>query len=274
MSPEDVARETHDRSNVIADDTASTVNASTSNAVESTGSDGLAFSSGRDKGKDAARSLRQRQRISGHSQSNNSDGAMPGGSSESDRDIKAAHRAAEHEARMVSPVANDAEATQTTVVVGGGILLPGRVANGGTNSPPPSTDNSINPPHNERRESAQQPALPKVDEAGENSSTGGRSRSSRLSNHTVDSDDRPPTPAKDNVLKVAGHAPVGQIVRTQPSNDSNGLKPDSVDSGYGVSRSRSRSGTVGSGEQAKAQISRKSLDKELPPLPKADGGLA
>ncbi|CAK7273767.1 Phosphatidylinositol-4-phosphate 5-kinase [Sporothrix epigloea] len=281
MSPEDVAREAHDRGKAVAAETAAA--APTDNALNSVdvpGSNDTAFSSGRDKGKDVATNIRQRPRLSGHSQSNNSDGSGIGSSSDGDREIKAAHRAAEHEAQKVSPAPNDAEVTQTTVPVGDGILLPGRVASGSPNSPsflqptspPPSADNSMGAPHNERRESMQQPALPKVDEVGENSSTGGHSRSSRLSNHTLECDDRPPTPAKDKVSKSLDSALIAQYVRSQPSNDSNLLKPDSVDSGYGVSRSRSRSGTVGSGEQAKMQmqISRKSLDKELPPLPKTD----
>ncbi|CAK7210218.1 Phosphatidylinositol-4-phosphate 5-kinase [Sporothrix bragantina] len=312
MSPEDVAREAQDRGDSAAADASNAAtsanvapNADSANAVDSLGFEGLAISSGRDKGKDGPNNnnnLRHRSGLSGHSQRNNSDGGAGvgvngasgvggsgvNGSSESGPEIKAAHRAAEHEAEKKTPPApNDAEATQTTVPVGGGMLLPGRVATGGSNSSPslqsssPSlsaslsaNNNPANAPHNERRESMQQPVLPIVDEVGENSSMGGRSRSSRFSNHTVDSDDRPPTPAKDKIHVVAGNAPVGQFGRSGPGNGNGGLKPESADSGYGVSGTRSRSGTVGSGKQVKMQMSRDSLDKELPPLPKLDSGAA
>ncbi|CAK7214212.1 Phosphatidylinositol-4-phosphate 5-kinase [Sporothrix eucalyptigena] len=275
MSPEDVAREAQDRGDAAAADAASSApNAEFGNAVDNLGFEGLAISSGRDnKGKDAVNHLRHRAGLSSQSQRSNSDGARAGGSSESGREVKAAHRAAEYEAEKTSPPA-DTEATQMTVPVGGGMLLPGLVASNSNSSQPSSPSISANGPPNDRRESMQQPALPIVDEVGENSSTGGRSRSSRFSNHTVESDDRPPTPAKDKIPVVAGNAPVSHYDRTGPSIGSNGLKPESADSGYGVSGTRSRSGTVGSGKQVKMQLSRDSLDKELPPLPKLDSGAA
>ena len=127
----------------------------------------------------------------------------------------------------------------------------------------------------------QQPVLPIVDEAGENSSTGSRSHNSRFSSHTAESDDRPATPAKD-VPAVPGQYGGGVRPSGGSSSNLNGnspptppatgyLKPESADSGYGVSGTRSRSGTVGSGRKVKMQLSRDSLDKELPPLPKVDG---
>ena len=282
MSPEDAAREAQDRGDAAAADAASAApNGDVSNAVDNLAFDGLAISTGRDKNKDAGSNLRHRS------------GPGAGASSESGREIKNAHRSAEHEAQKASPAANDAGATQTTVPVSGGMLLPGRVASSGASgsSPSlqplsPSLSASGGPQQQsqgvpsytaERRESTQHPALPIVDEAGESSSLGGRSRSrsSRFSNRTLDSDERPPTPAKDKIPVVAGNAPPGQFGRLgSSSGGSNSLKPESADSGYGVSGTRSRSGSMNLGKQIKLRLSRESLEKDLPPLPPLDSGVA
>lgn len=332
MSPEDVARETQDRGDAAAADAASAAaNGDTSGNATSAGLDGgvAAMASGREKGKDSnihqhgngswSNNLRHRSgAASGHGQ-RNSDGAVIG-NGDSSREVTTAHRAAEYEAQKTSP-ASDNEATQTTVPIGNGMLLPGIVTGSGSSPSlqPSSPAGGGGPPgaHNDRRESMQQPVLPIVEEAGENSSTGGRSRSSRFSNHTVESDGRPATPAKDDEVvagggRVGGGGGFGNAVLAQyavrnkggssngnsssggggstytnsNSNNNNNssnsgpptppatgyLKPESADSGYGVSGTRSRSGTLGSGRKVKMQMSRDSLDKELPPLPRLDGG--
>jgi 1-phosphatidylinositol-4-phosphate 5-kinase len=132
----------------------------------------------------------------------------------------------------------------------------------------------------DRRESTAQ-ALPVVDEAGEGSSNGEvASRDSRLSSRTMESDGRPLTPAKDGEELGAGF---GNPILTHGSRKggspptppvSTHLKPESADSGYGVTGigNRSRSGTTGSGSKVRVQLSRESLDKALPPLPRLDSG--
>ncbi|OAA65239.1 Phosphatidylinositol-4-phosphate 5-kinase [Niveomyces insectorum RCEF 264] len=151
----------------------------------------------------------------------------------------------------------------------------------------------------ERRESTQQPpVLPIVDEAGEGSSTGEPSRESRFSVRTTTTTDTSSDGGGvvggggDGSASASGsggsHNHTGRVTATPPppttttttttppshTPPSAYLKPESADSGYGVSGTRSRSGTmgtVGSGHKVKMQLSRESLDKALPPLPSLDG---
>ena len=134
--------------------------------------------------------------------------------------------------------------------------------------------------------------LPILEEAGEGSTVGNRSRNSRISSTmTTDSDLRPLTPAKDgqdmepgfgNPL-VGTYQHVEQRGRGPPPTPPKlghgyglSMKPDSADSGYGVgilgggSNSGLKSAT-GSQRSSKTTgpISRDSLDKALPPLPRA-----
>ncbi|TQN67952.1 Phosphatidylinositol 4-phosphate 5-kinase its3 [Colletotrichum shisoi] len=120
----------------------------------------------------------------------------------------------------------------------------------------------------ERRESGGQgaPILPVVEEAAEASSLGGRSRGGG----SRDGDDfRPATPAKPGMeSRFAGlrdYAPP-----TPPKGHH--LKPESQDSGYGAlpngnGSTASREGSI----NLKPRLSRDSLDKALPPLPKEAG---
>ncbi|SPQ24814.1 6688802f-91b9-475c-9813-8d2fdf3b3046 [Thermothielavioides terrestris] len=144
----------------------------------------------------------------------------------------------------------------------------------------------------ERRETT---VLPVVEEAAEGPSTGDRSRNSRVSSLLTESDGRPLTPAKDGdemepgfgnpILGVRnGSKGSNGMARPPPTPPKTGqgfdgrAKPDSADSGYGIgSGSGSTSGSNGglkslTGSQKslniRPQISRDSLDKALPPLPK------
>ncbi|KAH9431096.1 hypothetical protein MCOR02_008404 [Pyricularia oryzae] len=133
----------------------------------------------------------------------------------------------------------------------------------------------------ERREPAQPAAiLPVVEEAGEASSMGGRSRSrvSNRSDMSSHSERRPVTPAKDrgrshgfSVLSALKGNQKGLPPPTPPK--SSHLKPESADSGYGVVGGGGhiiKTGRVRSNSDArstKGSISRESLDKALPPLP-------
>ena len=154
----------------------------------------------------------------------------------------------------------------------------------------------------ERRDTT---VLPVVEEAAEGPSTGDRSRNSRVSSLTMESDGRPLTPAKDgdemkpgfgNPLFGGHGSDSGSSSNARPpptppktGNGYNGqLKPDSADSGYGVGGNSGSNGSNGingingingglkslTGSQkslnARSQISRDSLDKALPPLPKVD----
>ncbi|KZL81887.1 phosphatidylinositol-4-phosphate 5-kinase [Colletotrichum incanum] len=120
----------------------------------------------------------------------------------------------------------------------------------------------------ERRESGGQgaPILPVVEEAAEASSLGGRSRGGG----SRDGDDyRPATPAKTGMeARFAGlrdYAPP-----TPPKGHH--LKPESQDSGYGALPNGN--GSAMSREDSinlKPRLSRDSLDKALPPLPKEAG---
>lgn len=138
-----------------------------------------------------------------------------------------------------------------------------------------------NPPTGERRETT---ILPVVEEAAENGSTGKRSGRSQISSN--DSDYRPLTPAKDGSEAQAGFGnPLlrerlrGDPGRPPPTPPKTGhgygspLKSDSVDSGYDMLGAngglRSVTGSQKSGH-GKSSLSRDSLDKALPPLPKLD----
>ncbi|KAK3290614.1 uncharacterized protein B0H64DRAFT_331791 [Chaetomium fimeti] len=163
---------------------------------------------------------------------------------------------------------------------------------------PPNNSGTGKPGHNpnapagERRETT---VLPVVEEAVEGTSTGDRSRNSRVSSLTTDSEVRPLTPAKEGDELAAGFGnPLlgsrdgsrGSSIQARPPptppKTGHGYtgrsKPESADSGYGVGVSGS-SGNGGlkslTGSQRslglRQQISRDSLDKALPPLP--NGGL-
>ncbi|KAL2268305.1 hypothetical protein VTJ83DRAFT_3151 [Remersonia thermophila] len=138
-------------------------------------------------------------------------------------------------------------------------------------------------PSVERREAT---VLPVVEEAAEGTSTGDRSRSSRVSSLLTESDGRPLTPAKDGREKEPGFAnPIlgsrsNSPAYAPPTPPKTGYgytgqqKCESADSGYGVGTGssgsnggmRSRSGSQKS-LHIRPQISRDSLDKALPPLP-------
>jgi 1-phosphatidylinositol-4-phosphate 5-kinase len=123
----------------------------------------------------------------------------------------------------------------------------------------------------DRRESVllvtHEPVLPVVEEAAEAASTGGRSGRSR----EEESDGRPITPAK----QIDGRPGGGSFVRTQgPPTPPKYLKPESQDSGYGAIGNGNGSGGMSRENSLKvirARLSRESLNKQLPPLPKGDG---
>lgn len=146
----------------------------------------------------------------------------------------------------------------------------------------------------ERHESAtsvtQAAILPVVEEATEALSTAAHSRNSHISSLTADSDGRPLTPAKDGEEREAGFGnPLLGIHRNlsngrgppTPPKTGNGqsghMKPQSADSGYGVTgggfNGHALKGSIGSQRSlnVRSQLSRDSLDKALPPLPRADG---
>lgn len=140
------------------------------------------------------------------------------------------------------------------------------------------------PQHVERRESAiagSATILPVVEEAAEVGSTGERSRGSHVSSVITESDDRPLTPAKDGDERQAGFGnPLlgnskGRAPPTPPKTAT--LKPESADSGYGVTglntaAANALKSATGSQKSLKprSSISRESLDKALPPLPRSD----
>lgn len=100
--------------------------------------------------------------------------------------------------------------------------------------PDPRTISTIRSPSAERSGGLQGQTLPVVDELGEASSTGGRSGHSR---ERDDTERRPLTPAKDNL-------------DGRPLTPAKDYSPN------------------GNGHSSKRPLSRSSLDKELPPLPK------
>ena len=144
----------------------------------------------------------------------------------------------------------------------------------------------------ERREAA---VLPVVEEAVEGASTGDPSHGSLVSSLVTEGDGRPSTPRKDGDEKRSGlssllfggrrnNSSSSSSTRPPPTPPKNGsayggrLKPDSADSGYGVSSNggsssglRSRTGSQKS-LNVQSQIGRDSLDKALPPLPKMKSG--
>jgi 1-phosphatidylinositol-4-phosphate 5-kinase len=138
----------------------------------------------------------------------------------------------------------------------------------------------------ERRESAiagPTTILPVVEEAAEGGSTGERSRNSHLSGVTTESDGRPLTPAKDGDERQAGFGNplVGSTGkgRTTPTPPKTGYaagsaaKPESADSGYGVTGANAALKSVTGSQQSlkpRSSISRESLDKALPPLPRPE----
>lgn len=199
-------------------------------------------------------------------------------------EVEAVVRRAEREAQK-SPVREEdvPERVLRTTTATAGLIVPATAAASATTATLSAAKTApVSGPHTDRRESAVQAMLPVVDEAGEASSTGERSRVSYLSSRTMESDGRPLTPAKDGQEYEAGFGnPVlshvarkGATPPTPPK--SSYLKPESADSGYGVSTSpagRARSGTGGSGSKITVQLSRESLDKALPPLPKLDGAV-
>jgi len=123
--------------------------------------------------------------------------------------------------------------------------------------------------------------LPVLEEAAEGS-TGDRSRHSQISSTMTAESDRPLTPAKDGREMEAGFsnpvlAPPRRAPPPTPPKTGHGygnLKPESADSGYGVSGVSASNGGLKSatGSQRSLrihpQISRDSLDKALPPLPR------
>ncbi|KAK4140439.1 uncharacterized protein C8A04DRAFT_32024 [Dichotomopilus funicola] len=170
---------------------------------------------------------------------------------------------------------------------------------------PPSTNAGVgkgthgsSAPPNDRRETT---VLPVVEEAAEGISTGDRSRNSHISSLTAESDLRPLTPAKEGEELAAGFGnPLlgsrdgsrGSSLKARPPptppKTGHGYfeqaKSESADSGYGVGTStssangapngnangglRSRAGSQKS-LRAPPQLSRDSLDKALPPLPRS-----
>ncbi|KAL2134341.1 hypothetical protein VTI74DRAFT_396 [Chaetomium olivicolor] len=142
-------------------------------------------------------------------------------------------------------------------------------------------------PGPERRETT---VLPVVEEAAEGTSTGDRSRNSRVSSLLTESDGRPLTPAKDGVEREPGfgnpllRGPTGSRgsnsngkMRSPPTPPKSGqTKPESADSGYGIGGGNSSSSgglkTLSGSQKSmnvRSQISRDSLEKALPPLPTA-----
>jgi 1-phosphatidylinositol-4-phosphate 5-kinase len=120
----------------------------------------------------------------------------------------------------------------------------------------------------DRRESIMQPGphesiLPVVEEAAEGASTGGRSGRSQED----EMDGRPVTPMKMAQGRIA------VVNRQGPPTPPKGgyLKPESQDSGYGCLGNGS---TVSRDNSLiiKSRVSRESLNKDLPPLPKTDNG--
>ncbi|KAK5661779.1 hypothetical protein OQA88_9880 [Cercophora sp. LCS_1] len=126
--------------------------------------------------------------------------------------------------------------------------------------------------------------LPILEEAAEGSTMGARSRNSRISSTmTAESDGRPLTPAKDGRELEAGFSnpligmhggPRGRVPPPTPPKTGHGYgKPESADSGYGVTAGGNGGLRSATGSQrslrVQAQISRDSLDKALPPLPRA-----
>lgn len=175
--------------------------------------------------------------------------------------------------------------------------IPDRTLRTTITAPPPGSSGAGKAGHGpngsaaERRETT---VLPVVEEAAEGISTGDISRNSRVSSLTTESDGRPLTPAKDGYDMEPGFGnPIlggrngssasasGSNTRPPPTPPKTGhgysgpAKLESADSGYGVVTNGTSNGGLKSltGSQKsiniRAQISRDSLDKALPPLPSA-----
>ncbi|KAH6847255.1 hypothetical protein B0I37DRAFT_140432 [Chaetomium sp. MPI-CAGE-AT-0009] len=154
---------------------------------------------------------------------------------------------------------------------------------------PPNNSGTGKPSHHPN---APATVLPVVEEAVEGTSTGDRSRNSRVSSLTTDSEVRPLTPAKEgdelapgfgNPLLGSRNGSRGSSIhaRPPPTPPKTGhgytgrAKPESADSGYGVGVGGGSSNNGGlkslTGSQRSLglgqQIGRDSLDKALPPLP-------
>jgi 1-phosphatidylinositol-4-phosphate 5-kinase len=158
-----------------------------------------------------------------------------------------------------------------------------------TASAPPGTSGPSAPAAERREQSIGGSAtiLPVVEEAAEGSSStaGAHSRNSHISSVTTESEVRPLTPAKDGTEMSAGFGnpllgggrsapphPTGPPPPTPPKTGyGTNLKPESADSGYGVAGSGGLQSVGGSLKSLnrRSSISRESLDKELPPLPRA-----
>ncbi|KAK4235161.1 hypothetical protein C8A03DRAFT_37011 [Achaetomium macrosporum] len=151
-----------------------------------------------------------------------------------------------------------------------------------------------NAPGAERRETT---VLPVVEEAVEGPPTGDRSRNSRISSLLTENDYRPLTPAKDGDEMEPGFGnPIlgtrignrgnSSITRPPPTPPKTGYgvngqqKPESADSGYAIGSNGGSNGRLKSltgsqkSQNIRPSISRDSLDKALPPLPKAGSPLS
>ncbi|KAL2141092.1 hypothetical protein VTI28DRAFT_2890 [Corynascus sepedonium] len=155
------------------------------------------------------------------------------------------------------------------------------------NQPTGKPSQNGNPSGSERRETT---VLPVVEEAVEGTSTGNRSRNSHVSSLTTESEARPLTPAKEgdelepgfaNPLLGSRNNSKGSNIsaRPPPTPPKTGhgytgqAKSDSADSGYGVVINGGSNGLKNrAGSQRSLgipqQLSRDSLDKALPPLPR------
>ncbi|KAL2176587.1 uncharacterized protein P884DRAFT_31000 [Thermothelomyces heterothallicus CBS 202.75] len=160
------------------------------------------------------------------------------------------------------------------------------------NAGPGKSSQNGSPSATERRETT---VLPVVEEAAEGTSTGDRSRNSHVSSLTTESEGRPLTPAKEGDELAPGFANplLGRRSGSKGSSNMNArppptppktghgytgqAKPASADSGYGIGSGNgngSNGGPRSLGGSQKSlsipqQLSRESLDKALPPLPKA-----
>lgn len=122
-------------------------------------------------------------------------------------------------------------------------------------------------------ESAHGQSLPVVDEAAEGSVTGSRSFRSARSNQSRNGDEeRPPTPAKDSRPATP---PVKSVPRKRegPPTPPKYMKPETADSGYGGVNGVGNDSREGSLKLTR-KVSRESLDKDLPPLPRSEQAIS
>jgi len=122
--------------------------------------------------------------------------------------------------------------------------------------PEPRVMTTVRSPSAERTGGLQGQTLPVVEEIGEASSTGGRSGVSRERDEN-EADRRPLTPAKDGI-EMRPRTPAKDNVNTPPLTPDKDYSPNGKGNGIGI----------GLGSGMKRPVSRSSLDKELPPLPK------